>query len=116
MFRRKLINGSFEWMGITYFMRADGPPWTVNILALMWIGGAEFPVPVRTCVVNLGDTQTVFISIGISLLVNFQFTNGGCLKAHAALGAASVTIYSARIIHTACKAPPHIETPSAVAW
>ena len=43
MFRRKLINGSFEWMGITYFMRADGPPWTVNILDLMWIGGGGVP-------------------------------------------------------------------------
>ena len=32
MFGRKLINGSFERMGVPDFLRADGPPWTVNLL------------------------------------------------------------------------------------
>ena len=32
MLRRKLINGSFEWIGVSDFLRTNGPPWTANIL------------------------------------------------------------------------------------
>ena len=33
MFWRKLINGSFEWMGVPDFFMADGTPCIVNLLA-----------------------------------------------------------------------------------
>ena len=33
MFGRKWINGSFEWMGVSAFVRTNGTPWTANILA-----------------------------------------------------------------------------------
>ena len=33
MFGRKSINGSIEWLGVSVFLRNDGPPWTLNILA-----------------------------------------------------------------------------------
>ena len=42
MFGRKLINGSFKWMGVPDFLRADGPPWNDNILcpSMCWgVGG-----------------------------------------------------------------------------
>ena len=83
---------------------------------LMRIGGAKVPVPVRTWVVTLEDTLTVFISIWIGLLVTFQFTTGGSLKTCAALDSAPMTISSKRTVRTPCKAPPHSETPSAVSW
>ena len=34
MFGRNSINESVEWLGITDFLRTDGPPWTADILAL----------------------------------------------------------------------------------
>ena len=33
MFGRNYINGSVEWLGIPNFLRNDGPPWTLNLLA-----------------------------------------------------------------------------------
>ena len=60
---------------------------------LMRIGGTEGPIPVRTLVVALGDTPTVFISIGISRLATFQFATEGFLKTRAALGTAPATIW-----------------------
>ena len=33
MFIRNLINGSVERLGVDSFLRNDGPPWTLNILA-----------------------------------------------------------------------------------
>ena len=33
MFGINSINGSFKWLGVPDFLRNDGPPWTVNILA-----------------------------------------------------------------------------------
>ena len=47
MFRRKLMNGNSEWMGVPDFLRTDGPPWLLISWILMQIGGAEVPVPVR---------------------------------------------------------------------
>ena len=32
MFRRKVINGSFECMGVPDFLRTDGPSWTATLL------------------------------------------------------------------------------------
>ena len=33
MFGGDYINGSVEWIGVTNYMRNDGPPWALNILA-----------------------------------------------------------------------------------
>ena len=33
MFGRNSINGSVKWIGVPNFLRNDGPPWTLNILA-----------------------------------------------------------------------------------
>ena len=40
MFRRKLIDGSVRWLGFPSFLRNDGLPWTLNILAPYadWVG------------------------------------------------------------------------------
>ena len=88
---------------------------TISCL-LIRIGGAEIPVPVRTLVVALGDTPTVFIPIGIDLLATFQFTTRGSSKTRAVLDATTVTISSNITERTACKAPPHVKTPSVFAW
>ena len=32
MFGKNSNNGNSEWMGVPDFIRADGPPWTDNIL------------------------------------------------------------------------------------
>ena len=74
------------------------------------------PVPVIILVVDLGDTLTVFVSIGIGVPATIQFTTGGSLKTFTALGAVPVKISLKRTARTACKVPPHVETPSAVAW
>ena len=34
MFGRNSIHGSVKWLGVTDFLRTNGPPWTANILAL----------------------------------------------------------------------------------
>ena len=83
---------------------------------LLRLGITEYPVPVRTLVVALGDTLTVFISIGIGLLATFQFTTGGYLKTHVDMGAVPMTLSYERTVRTSCKSPTHVETPSAVAW
>ena len=33
MFGRKLIKESFELIGVPDFLRSDGPPWDINLLA-----------------------------------------------------------------------------------
>ena len=37
------MNGSVEWLGVPNFLRNDGPPWTLNLLAYYdnW-GGNRF--------------------------------------------------------------------------
>ena len=82
---------------------------------LVLIGGAEVPVPIRTWVVVLEVTPTIFISIGIGLFATFQFTISGSLKTQAALGATPVTVSSERTICIACTTPSHVKTASTVA-
>ena len=33
IFGRNSNNGSVKWLGVTDFLRNDGPPWTLNLLA-----------------------------------------------------------------------------------
>ena len=115
MFGRKLIHGSFEWICITDFLRADRLPWNVNILAPYADYAQEGPSTNQ----NLSsDSGGYFASVHINwnrLAQKIQFTTRGSLKTRAALVATPVTISSEGTVHIACKAPPHVKTPSPVA-
>ena len=39
MFGRNYITGSVEWIGITNFLKYDGPPWNLNLLSPYYIWG-----------------------------------------------------------------------------
>ena len=83
---------------------------------LMQVERLEVPLLVIIWVVDLWDTPTVLISIGISLLATFQFTTGESLTTRTALDAFPMTISSKRNVRTAYKALPQFEIPSVVAW
>ena len=48
MFGLKSKNGSVNWIGNPSFLRNDGPPWTLNLLAIYDDWRAEDTVPVIT--------------------------------------------------------------------
>ena len=114
MFGRNSINGSVEWLGIPDFLRNDGPPWILNLLApyASWgdIGPSTNP---KWGSGSGGHYDRVFLC-GIFPSASFQFTTGGSLKTRAALRAAPVIISIERTVRTTCKVPPLATTPSAV--
>ena len=109
------IEALIGWVFLTLWGKID-PLGLPIFWILMRIGGAEVSVPIITWVVLLGNTQTVFISIGISQFAYFQFTTGRSLKTCAALGIVLVTISSKWTVCNTCKSPPLVETSSPVAW
>ena len=72
--------------------------------------------PIQTGEANLVDPMTVLPSHGVVLSVPCRITSAGFRKTRAALRAVSVTIYSKRIVRSACKVPPLPEEYSVIVW
>ena len=63
VFERKSINKSVEWIGVTSFVRNDGPPWILNLLAPYadW-GYRGFITSQNLSIGSVGYFETVFIN------------------------------------------------------
>ena len=80
MFGRNYINGSVKWIGVPDFLKNDGPPWTLNLLAPYDSWGVRGSSTSPNLGSGSGGILTVFLFTGIVPPVSFQFNTGGYLR------------------------------------
>ena len=92
------INESVQWLGISDFLRTDGPPRTDNLLdpGPSWVedGTTTF----RTGQVNLVELIKFLLSCAVVLFVSFWLTSARVRKTSAVLRTASITISFEKIV------------------